>query len=365
MLVYSKKIINFIFDIKSIVKEVLSQDVKLSVYNDFFYDRLGMNTYPINIVIYNDKCDLGYFDADFIEMGFHERLMYVNKDQLRNIIKHEVAHYITFINYGRYPQPHGPEFKAFCQRMGWGEEVSKSTVQINDLEANSPDQEHHILRKIQKLMALGSSSNSHEAELAILKSQELLLKHNIENINVHVHDDEMIFLKRVLKEKRKTAKLSSIASILSTFFVSPVFSRQEEFTYLEIVGTHLNIQIADYVACYLDHHLEALWDETRKNHIGLKGKVAKNSFFIGIAQGYCSKINIQKKSFSHSVSQALMILSNKLTEAKKMVYPRLHTTKSHAKYCPTSSQLGQKAGTELVIKPAVSSTKNSGSYLTY
>jgi predicted SprT family Zn-dependent metalloprotease len=49
---------------------------------------------------------LGYFDPNFYELGFHECLMHSNRELLQNIIKHELAHYITFINYGDTVEPH-------------------------------------------------------------------------------------------------------------------------------------------------------------------------------------------------------------------------------------------------------------------
>ena len=63
---------------------------------------------------------LGYFDSNFYELGFHECLMQSSREQLSNVIRHELAHYMTFINYGEAVQPHGAEFRAFCQANGMG-----------------------------------------------------------------------------------------------------------------------------------------------------------------------------------------------------------------------------------------------------
>ena len=45
-------------------------------------------------------------------------------------------------------------------------------------------------------MALSSSSNKHESELAMIKAQQLLLKHNIESKYRDVDDGEKVYLKR-------------------------------------------------------------------------------------------------------------------------------------------------------------------------
>lgn len=119
MLVYSKKIIQFVNEIKSIVKEVLSGEIGVKVHGNRFYDR-QMTSYPIKVVIFNANSMLGYFEADFYELGFHETLMHSSKELLRNVIRHELAHYMTFIHHGATAKPHSEEFRAFCQKMGWG-----------------------------------------------------------------------------------------------------------------------------------------------------------------------------------------------------------------------------------------------------
>lgn len=355
MLVYSKKIIIFIQEIKRAVKEVLSQEIGLKVHGDRFYDRRQQNSYPIKIVIYNNKSMLGYFDADFYELGFHERLMHSSKDQLRHIIRHELAHYMIFMMYGGAIPSHGPEFRVFCQQLGWNEEVYSATTCLDDGAAIPHEEESGILRKVQKLMSLATSNNEYEAEQAMIKSQQLLLKHNIDSKYMERDDEEKVFLKRILKQKKENAKMRSIARILETFFVNTIYSRSSEFIYLEIVGSAVNIEIAAYVAAYLDRELEVLWNIS-KRHAGLKGMIAKNSFFLGIAKGYCNKIHSLKREYNSDVSNALMVIEKKLVEAKEMIYSRLRSSTSSGRFCRESSALGEQVGKKLIINPAISQT---------
>lgn len=366
MLVYSQNIIEFINLIKVSLKDVLSNEVGLKVYGDRFYDRQQEYSYPINVVVFNDRSMLGYFDPFFYELGFHESLMYSSQGQLQDIIRHELAHYMTFIEYGNLVKPHGIEFRSFCQRFGWGEEVQKATSCIDDGVSSLKAEENSVLRKVQKLMALASSSNKNEAEQAMIKSQQLLLKHNIEIRNLVDDQDEKVFLKRIMKQKKKNAKMRAIANILETFFVSSVYNRQQEFTYLEIVGSAVNIEIAEYVASILEDKLEILWNQARKLQLGLKGTIAKNSFILGVAQGYCDKIQFLKRKSDSHTSSALMIIEKKLEDAKAMVYPSLRKSYSQARHCSQSSRLGEQAGKELNINPGINrSPKNSEAYLTF
>jgi hypothetical protein len=235
MLIYSQKIIQFVNEIRRAAKEILSKEVGLRVFGDRFYDRRQDYSFPIKVVIFDNRRLLGYFDPDFYEMGFHESLMHGNRRQLHQVIRHELAHYITFINNGPAVLPHGAEFRAFCQQMGWGEEVYGATLCLETaLNATIQQEESTILRKVQKLMALATSSNKNEAEQAMIKSQQLLLKHNIDANAIDGEDEEKVILKRIMKQKVMNTKMRSIALILQTFFVSAVFSRGGEFTYLEI-----------------------------------------------------------------------------------------------------------------------------------
>lgn len=339
MIIYSKKILIFVAEIKRAIREILAHEIGLKVGRERFYDRREKASYPIQVVVYNNKSMLGYFDPHFYELGFHENLMYTSREELHDVIRHELAHYITFIEHGEV-KAHGAEFKSFCCGMGWNEEVAKATTTSD------------VVRKVQKLMALATSSNKHEAEQAMIKSQELLLKHNLE---YRGEDDEKVCLKRILKQKRENAKMRAIAKILETFFVSTVYHRASDFIYLEILGDEVNVEIAEYVAGFLEHELDHLWNQT-----DLKGQLAKNSFFLGLATGYCNKIQALKRTYNQN---ALILLDKKLIEAKAMAYSHLSKVRSRSGHCRESALLGEQMGRALNIKPAV--TNNSQKLLSY
>jgi hypothetical protein len=363
--IYSNRVIHFIQEIKCAIRDILSQEVRIRVERTRFYDRRQTSSYPISVVIYNDKNLLGYFDPNFYELGFHERLMHESREQLYNVIRHELAHYITFINYGREAQPHGAEFKRLCQRMGWGEEVDRATLCLEG-ENNTPNTqpESGVFRKVQKLMALATSSNAHEAEQAMIKSQQLLLKHNAESQYLEVEDGEKIVLKRILKQKKKTAKMCAVAKILETFFVSAVYHRSKEHVHLEILGEAVNVEIAEYVAAVLHTELDHLWNQAQQK-ARLKGTVAKNSFFLGLAKGYCNKVQALKQEHTTATTQALMVLEKKLTNAKAMVYGRLSSSRSYASHCHASSALGEQMGRQLHITPSVRQSSDTVEAVTF
>lgn len=360
MIVYSQKIIDFMNEIKSHALSILETEasLKVSLSSMRFYNAQKTYSYPLKVVIFNNNSMLGYFDPNFLELGFHECLMQSSREQLFDIIRHEIAHYLTFITYGN-TQHHGPEFRSICQKLGWGENVFKATTCLDDGHHVQTFESNPVLSKIQKLLALSTSSNEHEAELAMIKSQQLLLKHNLDIKYISEKDEDKIFLKRIMKQSREDASMRAIARILETFFVSIVINRTSEHTYLEIVGTEVNLQIAEYVSSVLQIEFEKLWKNAQKTHL-LRGAVAKKSFIIGIAIGYCNKIEALKKGYDTQVCQALMVLEKQLVDAKSLIYPRLKSVAARGSFCPASSMLGEQAGKHLNINPAVgNSNKNN------
>jgi hypothetical protein len=346
MIIYSKNILSFVQDVKNIIKYILLKEIRLKVLGNRFYYK--KHSYPIHLVVYHSKSMLGYFDSSFYELGFNECLMHAKEEDLYQVIRHELAHYLTFIEYGNGLLPHGPEFKACCARFGWGDSVSKASICLETKEAFAIQEKGAIFRKIQKLMALGAASSENEAQAAIIKSQQLLLKHNIEA--KYLEDEgEAFFLKRIMKEKKKTAKMCAIGRILETFFVSIVYHRATDGTYLEILGSKMSVEIAEYVASVLHFELENLLSNARKKHPG----VVKTSFFLGIAKGYCNKIEMLKNEHSKEMTNALVSIEKKIMEAKSMAYRNLSFTRSSTRYCEKSSAIGEEMGKRLHIHPAI------------
>jgi hypothetical protein len=350
MLLYSQQIIRFIEQIKALLKEILEKEARLPCTLTRFYDRKQKLSYPIKVVVYNNKKMLGYFDPSFYELGFHTCLMQASKKQLCDVIRHELAHYLTWIEHGAAIQAHGAEFKTLCQQMGWGEEVSRATTCLQEQSLSEPAAPSGILRKVQKLLALSTSTSQNEAEQAVLKARQLLFKYNLDPSAPEKED--FLVLKRIFKQRKENGKMRAIAKILETFFVSTVYNRVGKFTYLEILGQPVNVEIADYVASVLDGELDRLWSQVQKEN-RLRGMVAKNSFFRGLAKGYCDKIQHLQRDQSLSEERALMIIEKQLAEAVAMAYPRLSSVRRSARSCKSSSALGEQMGRTLQIQRAL------------
>jgi hypothetical protein len=269
---------------------------------------------------------------------------------------HELAHYLTHIFY-RDAAPHGKEFHAICEKFGFPKVVSEASLNLEagNLSKEGDLESEKVLEKVKKLLSLAQSSNAHEAELATIKANDLLLRHSLKYIN---KEDEPIYMVRILIRKRKDAKLSAIYSILKHFIVRPVISQGQNTCCLEVSGSLTNVKLASYVAGFLDHELELLWNEAKKRH-QLKGTRARNSFFAGVAQGHDLKMKQSKMSYSDGDQKALIVVEKNLDQKIARIYGRLSSFRSHQQTDFMANLAGKEKGQSLTIRNALEGVKQN------
>jgi hypothetical protein len=329
----------------------LQMDRKRLFYKGVFY--------PLNVVVFEDASRLGYFDSRFYELGLSKNLMlHAHERILKNVIRHELAHFMAYIIHGPGVL-HGEEFKRICRGFNWDDEVEKAYANIEELNQKIEGdlKSEKMLSKLKKLLALTSSDNAHERELATLKANQLLLDHNLERVRTSsAHSsEEIVYVKRVLEAGRKQAKHVAIYDILKTFYISPIFNHGRGLFYLEVIGDKTSVELAEYVAHFLDNELEVLWKEAKKNNPTFNSVTARNSFFRGISTGYVQKIENQKKSFASS--SELIVLEKNLKHQLAIVYNRIGHSKSHySKDHSDAKNYGIKKGQELSIRPGLKSS---------
>jgi len=365
MFLHSKTISAFISRVRSDVREIVNNEMNLKMDKSRIHYK-GI-LYPLNIVVFEDNSRLGYFDSRSYELGLSKKLMYqAHDDVLKNVIRHELAHFMCYLVYG--PQIlHGEEFHSLCKSYGWGTDVYGAYANIeleNSKIINSMQEDNEksekLLARLKKLLALASSTNIHERELATLKANQLLLEHNLDlsKTKSDNNDDETVYVLRVLMASRKSTKHVAIYEILKTFFVSPVFNHGRGIFYLEVIGDKSSVELAEYVAHFLDTELDVLWRETQKENPNLKGISGKNSFFNGVAKGYVEKIQKQKSTLATGLD--LVAIEKNLQNNLRIVYPRIgHTGYSAGTHNADAHNAGKMKGSNLSIRPAINSGSSS------
>lgn len=361
MIIYDQTSIAFIRRSEEVLKEIL-QSLGFEVRTTRFVFKKHL--YPMSVVVFEGGTDLGHFNANYFQIALNRRLIYQAKDSvLRDILKHELAHYLTFLEHG-VVQPHGPEFHKTCRYYGFPDEIAFATMNLDlaNSEKEGDIDSERVLEKVKKLLQLAQSSNTHEAELATLKANALLLRHNLDHLKLE-SNDEPIYLDRVLIQKRKDAKITAVYDMLKHFIVKPVISYGRGTCCLEVSGSLTNVKLAVYIANFLDREFEHLWEKTKADH-KLRGLRAKNSFFLGIAKGFEEKMKESKAQFTSSEQKALLVVEKDLSSRTKIIYRSLSSTRSGNSIDSHAGALGVQSGKNLSIRQGVEG-KSKGLYLSH
>lgn len=359
MLIYSETTFAFIAKCEKYLKEIIKNETSLQVKRNRFV--LNNYLYPIHIVVFEKKNTLGYFDHHTYQIGLNKALVYLAKEKvLKDILRHEFAHYLCFIQHGSNINPHGDEYQSVCNQYNWPSDVSKASANLEQLNLIEGDlAAEKIISKVKKLLKLAQSENEFESQAATIKANQVLLKYNLELLDCQ--DFETLYVDKLLTQKRKSAKLMAIYDILKHFLVRPILSYGKGQVSLEATGSKANIELAQYIADFLESELERLWllhkDETKA-----KGQKAKNSFFLGLAKGYDQKNNQMMQEFNSQEKKDLMVISNKLDQSVSKIYRRLSSTSSGSTIDETSFDAGKKAGNSLTINKGIKN-KNTNKLL--
>lgn len=350
MQIYSSFYSQFINRVKKLASEVLNQEMGLAFKKTRF--KFNGYTYPVNFIVFEGR-ELGYFQPDKWQIAINKRFSFESDESLKILLRHELAHLYNFIINGSNVSDHGQEFRNICKNFGWGEEVYSSKMHLPDKEVSDSQSKSNIAKKIQKLLSLSLSDNIHESQAATEKAQALAEKFQIHRYENGGKELEY-FVKPILKFSRKTAKYQCISEILEVFHVNPVFNYGKRVVYLEVIGSREAVEIAEYIASYLDNSLEELWKKGKKE-FNLK---SKSSFFYGLSYGYTKKI--QNRERQAKDLKTLTLISTHLTEVSHKVYGGLSQKQSKFILDRHSLSEGKKAGNRFEIRKGLSEKSTNG-----
>ncbi len=352
--VHSEAIHLYLKKIRAMAKEILCSEM----YLDCKRTRIEFEglLYPLDFYFFEDHKKLGLFDHRFYRIGLHKSLLlYKDQEVLKDVLRHELAHFFHFIsnrNDFLSSPPHGGNFKKICQQFGWKKEIAMAQKTL----ANENENENFIVKKklldkIQKLFSLGTSSNVFEAQSAIAKANELLLKHHFTHSDTFIESDSNVYVKSILSSKRLQAKHKAIIEVLKHFQVVPIINRSSSNEiYIEIMGSKINIELCEYMADFLDHEFESLWKKAKLENSTIKGLHKKNSFMKGLAEGHLKQIKKQQECHRN----ALIKIEGHLQEKLKLVYPNLRQTLiKEKKDCLDSKKIGKDYGEKIKFRPGI------------
>jgi hypothetical protein len=276
-----------------------------------------------------------------------------------SVLEHEMAHqFVDEVLGVRHETPHGETFRRVCAERGIDARAagnpSCSPAGAPDPAAADPAADR-VLDRIRKLLALAGSSNEHEAELAMRKAHELMLRHNIEAAAAH---GDRSYEVRHLGDahKRGTRVEAEIVCLLSDYFFVkvirvPVYLPREGRSghVYEIAGTRANVEMASHVFAFLLATAERLWHENRHDARVRSGR-DRLVYQSGVIGGFRDKLKEERHGLGET--GLVWVGDGDLDNFYHARHPRM-TTRRHSVRINGAHAAGREAGRTVVLHKPV------------
>ena len=189
------------------------------------------------------------------------------------------------------------------------------------------------IEKIQMLLALGKSSNQHEAESALAKAHDLMLRYKISQSQVASHmpleDNPMHRMSFVVSRKRRSMQDTYVLWLLNDHFgVNCVYSNLSESIRYTMLGRKSDVEVAEYLYHFITRFFDDQWDAyCKENPVYGRGRRKDHkSFFHGCYEGIKA---VLKESRQRVVTETGLVPVNDTAALKEYVaeqFPRLRST---------------------------------------
>lgn len=214
--------------------------------------------------------------------------------EVLGVMLHEMAHqFVDEVLKAGHEAAHGDIFQKVCEERGIDGKAAGAPVAT---EAGEVDK---VLERIRKLLALAGSENQHEAEIAMRKAHELMLRHNIEVTRARSVDAyEVAHLGD--PEKRGNRVEDAVMALLSEYFFVKVIRipvylplKGKRGGVFEIAGTRANVEMAKHVYEFLLATADRLWQANRKDARVQSGR-DRLSYQSGVIRGFHDKLKDER-----------------------------------------------------------------------
>lgn len=314
----------------------------------------------------NGHKSLAHWDAAKREISFSRSFVKSYPwDAVREVLLHEMAHQYTHeVLLCTHETAHGPQFLNACHILKANPKASGSYLPLTDrLNASETSDDDKALLKIRKLLALGESKNSYEAEAALSKARVLIEKFNV---NPAFKKKDPLFISmfvgkpalRRFKEDYLLARLLVDHYFIYGIWVSAyVMDREKMGRVFEITGRQENVKTAAYVYDFIINQMNMAWDAINVS----KGfnRYRKSDFACGLIQGFCSGLDHDKKKkhLNKTNQTNLVPISDHdpvLMDYAADKYPRIrHFKRKTGSGDEKMHRKGQEIGEKLVLSKAI------------
>ncbi|MBF0196375.1 MAG: DUF2786 domain-containing protein [Planctomycetes bacterium] len=323
----------------------------MAQWNHFNRHLFGRSLKAPTMQCHEGSSRLGYWDKQKRLISFSRQLLQEEAwFKILVVLKHEMLHQFIDESMGLdSTQPHGPVFQAMSQKFSIEshEEVGLSG------ESSAPQANTLILDKIRKLLSLAQSSNLNEAETAMNKANELMLKWNLDH-SALAEKQQLVYL-HLGETGRVSLAQKMLANILGTFFfieaiwvMSYSVKKAKWGRVLEICGLKENVEIADYIYSYLLNVAESHW----KNYKKQNPKAHRGNYIYGLLLGFYEKLDEERRKCQE---HGLIWLGDPLLDQYfRKRHPRTRSMRSSSMALKKESlDAGKEQGRKVVINRGV------------
>ncbi|MBA3819910.1 MAG: DUF2786 domain-containing protein [Deltaproteobacteria bacterium] len=324
-------------------------------------DRFGSRLRPPVIALADSATRLGCWISATRTLELSRSLVVERPwHEVTAVLEHEMAHqFVDEVLGVRGETAHGETFRRVCADRGI--DATAAGLPVGATAAANHEIDRTVDR-IRKLLALAGSANQHEAEIAMRRAHELMLRHNIEATAARV---EQAYELRHLGDplKRTNRVESEIMHLLSqAFFVKvirvPVYVplAGRGGSVYEILGTHANVEMAAHVYEFMIATAERLWAANRGDARVRSGR-DRLSYQAGVVRGFREKLGSERTELRGT---GLVWLGDQSLEGYyRKRHPRIVTRTSRVRV-DDAHAAGREAGRTVVLHKPVTSTGSSG-----
>lgn len=293
--------------------------------------------------------------------------------EVASVLEHEMAHqYVDEVLHVTGETAHGETFRRVCAERGIDARAAGSPAPGAPAPGGDPAGDpaggpafgadpgaDRILERIRKLLALAGSPNQHEAEIAMRKAHELMLRHNIEATAARAASRiDRGYEVRHLGDphKRGTRVESEVAGLLSEFFFVKVIRVPVYLPRLarsgmvyEIAGTRPNVEMASHVHAFLLATAERLWNENRHDARVRNGR-DRLAYQAGVIGGFREKLLSERAGLQKT--GLVCVRDRELDSFYHARHPRI-TTRRHSVSINGAHAAGREAGRSVVLHKPV------------
>ncbi len=273
--------------------------------------------------------------------------------EVMSVLQHELAHqYCDEVLQVRGEPPHGDTFRRVCEERGIDARAGGVPPTADVPEGD------RVLDRIRKLLALAGSDNRNEAELAMQKAHELMLRHNVD-----APGDRRYVVRQIGDPSKRGNRVEGavLALLSELFFVKvilvpvwlPLLAKRG--TAYEISGTGPNVDMAEHVYSFLLATADRLWRENRGDARVRSGR-DRLSYQMGVIGGFRDKLLADRITLHET--GLVWVGDADLDRHHRARHPRV-TTRKRTMTLDGAHAAGREAGRTVVLHKPVASTTDA------